>query len=328
MLHILLLILKVFGYIILTLLSILLLAVLIIIFTPLKYEIYAKVDNSIESLAGRVKFGYLFNILNGQVVYKDGRPRYYIAVFKKKIICSKKPRNEHDEHSEKKCKKEDMVPFDKEIKEEDFKYVNKEDENWDVINENELLIAESKDEKDIPYEVKEEHSSSKCNDPVNNKPEHNKRNIKDKFTGLKVKIKNMYIKICDKIRIIKEKQEIVSKFFDDKIHRKAILKAFKEVKILLKKLKPYDLKGRIHYGLDKPDITGKILAVISMIHPYIGNEVKIEPDFNNELVYDGNISFKGRVRISYFITLCIKLAVCRSVWRTVIDGKNIIKDMN
>ena len=213
-----------------------------------------------------------------------------------------------------------MVPFDKEINEEDFKYVNKEEE------------------KVIPYEVKEDRSNSKCNDPVNNdpvnndpvnnKPEHNKRNIKDKFTGLKVKIKNMYIKICDKIRIIKEKQEIVSKFFDDKIHRKAILKAFKEVKILLKKLKPYDLKGRIHYGLDKPDITGKILAVISMIHPYIGNEVKIEPDFNNELVYDGNISFKGRVRISYFITLCIKLAVCRSVWRTVIDGKNIIKDMN
>ena len=330
MIHILLLILKIIGIILLSILGLIILLILLICLTPLKYEIYGQVNNSKESLAGKVKFGYFFNILNGQFVYKEGRPRYYVAVFKKKLICSKKPKEERAKEYEKHFKeeaadepikdketvkehaKEMKVPYEGEIKEDDFKYVEKPVSNKESSKEDNNSIK---------------NNSSKKKDCKKKKAKKPKEQKKSRLASIKYKIKNMYSTICDKIRVLKEKKEIVDTFFNDKIHRKAILKAFKEIKVLLKKLKPYNLKGKIHYGFEDPELTGKSLAALSMVLPFIGGELDIQPDFNNELVYSGNISFKGKIKLSYFITLCIKLAVRKSIWTTFFDAKHIIDDM-
>ena len=324
MLSVLLFILKIIGYILLFILSFILLVILIILFTPLKYEIYCKINNSPETLAGRVRFGYFFNILNGQIVYKDGRPRYYVAVFKKKFICSRKPKEDIKEDKEKEYK-EDIsfkgneekymkrsVPAEDSIKEDNFKYADEKMDAEKVIENDHHDILPEKEETD--------HNKEK-------KFTKKRRVLKHRFSRLKEKIKNMYIKICDKIKVIREKKQVIDEFFNNKIHRKAILKAFKEIKILLRKLKPCNLSGRIKYGFEDPSVTGKVLAVLSMVLPYIGDGLKIEPQFDNELIYEGNIGFEGRIKISYFVTLCIKLAVCKSVWKTFMDGKAIIGDM-
>lgn len=316
MLHILLLILKIIGIILLSILGLIILLILLICFTPLKYEIYGQVNNSKESLAGKVKFGYFFNILNGQLVYKEGRPRYYVAVFKKKLICSKKPKEEHtkeyEEYFNEETAKEMKVPYEGEITEEDFKYVEKP-------------VPKKNSSKEDNNSTKDD--ASKKDESKNKEPEEPKEPKKNRLESIKNKIKNMYRTICDKIRVLKEKKEKVDTFFNDKIHRKAISKAFKEIKVLLKKLKPYNLKGKVHYGFEDPELTGKSLAAASMVLPFIGGELDIQPDFNNELVYSGNISFKGKIKLSYFVTLCIKLAVRKSVWTTFFDAKRMLDDM-
>ena len=347
MLHILLLILKIIGYILLTILGIILLLILLVLFTPLRYEIYGQVNNSKESLAGKVKFGYFFNILNGQFVYKNERPRYYVAVFKKKIICSKKPKEEAKEKRESEYEaskgqkkpeeditketlekpyksllddKEFTVPFDGEITEEDFRYVEpkgaKENSSMKARQDNEF----NKSSKDVSKEENDNKTSSEQKNP------RKKLNLKKKFNSIIEKIKNIYNKICDKIRIIKENKAIVDKFFGSKIHKKAIRKVFKEIKVFLIKLKPYDLKGNIEYDFEDPALTGKILAGYSMVSPYIGGELEVTPYFNNELFYKGNISFKGKIRPSYFVAAVIKVAVHKYFWTTFKDAKAIIDD--
>ena len=346
MFHIILLILKIIGIILLSIIGLIVLLLLIICLTPLRYEIYGQVNNSKESLAGRVKFGYFFNIINGQLVYKDGRPRYYVALFKKKLICSKKPKEEHTKEYEeqfnenatdepvkeqepkepvKESTKEPVkeitddikVPYEGEITEDDFKYVEKDEIKEEPVHNNSTKSSEK--------ENKERTENKKVT-----KQKTTKQNIKKKnrLKSISEKIKTMYTSICVKIRDIKGKKEIVDTFFNDKVHRKAILKIFKEVKVLLKKLKPYNLSGKVHYGFEDPELTGKVLAGISMALPYLGNDLDVEPDFNNELVYSGNLSFKGKIKISYFVSLCIKLAVRKSVWTLIFDAKHILDNMN
>ena len=343
MLHILLLILKIIGYMLLTILGIVLVLILLVLFTPLKYDIYGQVNNSIESLSGRVEFGYFFNILNGQFVYKDGRPRYYVAVFKKKIICSKKQREEAEErrntttssestnHDDTVTKneikqetvksevteyKDFKVPFDGEITEDDFRYVESE-------NKDENSTMKVKPDNEFNNSSKEEYSNQTSSDT---KKPKKKCDIKKKLNSIIDKIKNIYNTICDKIKMIKENKAVIDKFFNDEIHKKAIRKVFKEIKVLLMKLKPYNLKGNIEYDFEDPALTGKVLAGYSMVSPFIGGKLEVTPYFNNELFYKGNIGFKGKIRPSYFVAAVIKLAVRKCMWTTFKDAKAIIDE--
>ena len=329
MIHILLLILKIIGIILLSILGLIILLILLICLTPLKYEIYGQVNNSKESLAGKIKFGYFFNILNGQFVYKDGRPRYYVAVFKKKLICSRKPKEESTKEESTKEYEEPVKESTSKVAREQTKEAHKEPD-FEMKNPFEGEITE----KDFKYVEKSASSNESSKENKSKKKDSKKKDSdkpkepkKSRFKSAKEKIKNMYSTICDKIRVLKEKKKIIDTFFNDKIHKKAILKVFKEIKVLLRKLKPYNLKCKAHYGFENPELTGKSLAVISMVLPFIGGELDIQPDFNNELVYRGNISFNGKIKLSYFVTLCIKLAVRKSVWTTFFDAKHIIDDI-
>ena len=322
MLHILLLILKIIGYILLTVLGIALLLILLILFTPLKYDIYGQVNNSKESLAGKVKFKYIFGILNGQFVFKDGRPRYYVAVFKKKIVCSKKPKEETEDYEYQSSKTPNKSAEDKmetskrsesKKQEDDFRYVTTEDLKIEDIEQ-------VKSKADDSFKASKEEKASKQKKPKK------KCDINKKLNSIIDKIKNIYNKIYDKIKIIKENKAVIDKFFNDKIHKKAIHKVFKEIKVLLMKLKPYDLKGNLQYGFEDPALTGKVLAVYSMASPFIGGDLNVMPLFDNELFYKGNISFKGKIRPSYFVSAIIKLAVRKCMWSTFKDTKTILDD--
>ena len=78
MLHILLLILKIIGIILAVILGIILLLVGIILFVPIRYEIAAKCDGTVESLRAKVKATWLLHLLRADVLVKGTKLKWQV----------------------------------------------------------------------------------------------------------------------------------------------------------------------------------------------------------------------------------------------------------
>ena len=113
--------------------------------------------------------------------------------------------------------------------------------------------------------------------------------------------KKTFQRICDKIKSVIEKKEELQGFIEDSNHRKAFGILKKEAFRLWRVLRPRTLRMRVHFGFEDPYLTGKVLAGLSMLYPWYGDLIEIEPDFE-EKVFEGNLHIRGRL---YLIWLAV-----------------------
>ena len=128
-------------------------------------------------------------------------------------------------------------------------------------------------------------------------------------------------KICDKIKLLSEKKEKIMEAVSDEVHKKAFIKTKNEVFKLLRRWKPKKLKADIHYGFEDPCLTGQVLAGLSVIYPFVGEHLEVEPDFENK-VLEGSLQVKGNIRMFPIVCLLWNLVWCREVRKTYYDIKN------
>ena len=136
-----------------------------------------------------------------------------------------------------------------------------------------------------------------------------------RIMGIPGRIKCTIQKICGKIGTLSEKKDKILDFLTDEVHRTAFVKVKDEVFWLLLKLRPKKLLGRIRYGFEDPCLTGKLLAGFSIAYPFLGDHLKICPDFERRIL-KGNFEASGRLRVSYFVKLVWSLVWCREVRMT------------
>ena len=121
------------------------------------------------------------------------------------------------------------------------------------------------------------------------------------------KIKCTIVKFCDKIKhtvghaeekleSLSEKKDKIIKELEDPVHQKAFSKAKKETGKLLKRWKPKVIKGTVRFGFEDPCHTGQALAAFSIIYPFIGEFLSIEPNFERK---DPERGYKGPRRIPH-----------------------------
>ncbi|MDE6938201.1 MAG: DUF2953 domain-containing protein [Lachnospiraceae bacterium] len=133
--------------------------------------------------------------------------------------------------------------------------------------------------------------------------------------GIPGRIKCTIQKICGKIGTLSGKKDKILDFLTDEVHRTAFVKVKDEVFWLLLKLRPKKLLGRIRYGFEDPCLTGKLLAGFSIAYPFLGDHLKICPDFERRIL-KGSFEASGRLRVSYFVKLVWSLVWCREVRMT------------
>lgn len=126
------------------------------------------------------------------------------------------------------------------------------------------------------------------------KEKSKQRQRKKRRTSLFQKIKYTYQKICDKIKILSEKKEKVIEFLSDTVHQAAWERLKKEIRRILHFLTPKKIEGSICFGLEDPYNTGRILAFLSMLYPFYGEHIEIQPDFEHR-VLKGELSIKGHL---------------------------------
>lgn len=284
MLHILWMLLKIIGMILLIILGLLVLSICIVLFVPLKYLGKAESFGTVDSIKAQLKFSWLFHLISGYVYFENKETKWQVRIFWKKLNVVKKELPE-DTKSKKHEKPVDDKPAE-ELKEESVKQESVEN---DSVQE-ETVCEESLHDKSEEESVKQEELSAKTE--------------KKKKKGLLEKIKYTFQTICDKIKVLIRKKEELQAFLADELHQLAWKRLKRETWRLLQFLKPKKLVLNLHFGFEDPAVTGKVLAGLSMLYPLYTDYVNIEPEFD-EKILEGDACIKGNIRgIHLLIVIC------------------------
>ena len=288
-------ILKITGIVLLSVLALVLLILCLVLFVPIRYRIDAKKLEPDDDITGSVKITYLLHMISGGAVY-DGELDKYGKIFGIKIWP--KPDKEedtggvHEEHdtggsSSEPASEAETVPEHTVNGEGDYSI------DWNI-------------DEDSAHNIEDTYQEEDDDESIFDICDHIIEYISEKYGDITGK----YEKIRKEIRFW-------DKMANDTRNRNAV-NLIKDLVIkLLKRIAPRKVKGLVHFGFDDPATTGKILMYLAMIYPVLPKKLKIEPDFEEPLVY-GNCLIKGNITLFFPVVYFLRIYFnkdCKRMWR-------------
>lgn len=282
MISVLLTVLKVLGILILSLLGIVILVLLLVLFVPVRYRIYA--ERKLESgqpVLAKMKATWLFHFLNVHFSYPEE------AYVKVRIGCFTVFRSDR---TKKKPRKEEAVSESKSSP-KTAKTDGKTKEETELRTEKEEQIEEGKKE-----ELKEEKRKTGEKEKIEDEENPARKNFFKKFLALLRNLRYTITQICDKIKKIVKN----IKYYMDVIRSAEFQKAFQlcstQASALLRHICPKKIKGNLLIGTGDPASTGQVLAIYGMLYPFLGSQIMVTPDFEQQIV-EGELLVKGRITL-------------------------------
>ncbi len=297
MLHTVLLILKILG---------ILLVGGIVLFVPARYEGAVKSEGGVSALRGKMKITWLMHLVRADICYKDGKMKWRVRVAWIKRTSGQVKEEEHEADEEAAA---EIVEGKKEIPEEGEESRESGEEGVEALEKAEPAGHEAAAVSEGPQgDGKEREGDPGESEGVGGRLARIFEKIKAFFKKIKCTIQS----VCDKIRLLLHKKDKLLEFVRDEAHVSALRRMKREVFALLRRLKPKDLIINVRYGFGDPCMTGRALAGLSMLYPFIGEHVDIIPDFEDR-VLEGSIRARGKVHVYYFLILFWNLFWCRDV---------------
>ena len=299
-LHIVFMILKVIGILLLILLGILLLGVLALLFCPVRYQARGYRDK--EQYGGKAGVSWLFHLIGLTVWYdsKEEKSDYEIRIFGipvRKFFKALKQRK-RKKTGEKRGKKIllPQTPSSNEV-------IRTEEKKA-------LEPSEAETEEGSPEVGPERQNTEKRATARKKEPAFLKK-IREilRFPGKIMKaLKNFRLTvkdICDKIKKIK-------KFLENEKFKRGMNLILQEGKKLLIHVLPQKTEGYIKFGTEDPCLTGEILGAASIFYPLYGENFSIEPCFD-QTVLEGTVFLKGRMYGVMLLISAVKIFRSRDV---------------
>lgn len=316
MLHILFLILKIIGIILAVILGLILLVICMVLFVPICYRADLHGSGNARELTAHAKVSWLFGLIKAVFALENGKTDLSVRIAWKKLGDSNPVEDKAEDRAEEK-----PTPEKKAVMQEK-QVIQGEEKQDDTTNRITDKWVEDESEK-----TEKTEQSAKIHPESTEKKQRKKKDRKEdsdsasKIEQITEKIKCTYHKFCDKINEITEKKDKISDFLTDETHKKAFLKLKNEAFHLLKKLKPKKIQGEITFGFEDPSLTGRLLAWISMIYPWIGEHTDITPDFEHRTL-SGDLSIRGRLYVITPVVTAIRLILSKAVRRSFKDIRN------
>ena len=264
MLHILFLILKIIGIILLVILGITLTLIGVVLLVPIRYRMKTETTNGMKGLRTEVKANWLLHLISAHITYQEEELDWQVRVGWKKFQAG-----EEDAH------------------------IDDGDIDINAEEEKNAHVEMSAQDKRAPREegtTNREETTSKATSSEKSK----KRAVsKEEKEGCFKKIKCTIREFCDKIKNIKE-------FLMDETHIQAFLRLKKELLFFIRKIKPDKINGYLRFGLEDPYNTGRVLAALSMLYPFYGEHFEVYPEFERVII-EGDIYFKGRIHLVHLL---------------------------
>lgn len=275
MLHILLFVLKIIGFLLLGILGLLLGLVLLVLLVPVRY----RVDGSYYGKPkGTVRVTWLLHMLSVLVSYEEELQIvlkiFGFRLFRDKGNLADEAMDEIDEVTE---------------------------PQWDKT---EQTSGEEQEvfEKKLTDPMLEEQKKTTKRKSVSPK----KQQEAPKKKGLLEKIKCLFESIYDKLRQVGDLRERLLKFIQNPDNQGTGKLILRQMKSLLRHVLPQKAMGTVAFGFDDPYTTGQVLSVASILYAWYGDKVSITPVFD-ESVLEGELKLKGRIRIGTILVLGIRI---------------------
>lgn len=291
MLGILLTILKIIGIILLVLIGLILLAAAVILLVPIRYHGEGAREEKI--LSGNVKLTWLLHMISASASLSEDGTKIRVCLFGKTIYPKTKK-------TPKKSKAKKMPKQEAPKKSEKSE---KPKQQSDTVSKDVATIYEP--QKPIPELPKKEKSA--------------RPDVKSKFEAIKQKLLAVKEKFIDSkagIQKVKNKIDYWKNLLTSDPVKEAVGFLWKKTKGLLHHILPRRMTGRIHFGFEDPSKTGKTLAYFSMLYPFTKENLVIEPEFETEeLILEGDIAFRGRIRLGYLVYVALSVVLNKNIRR-------------
>lgn len=293
MLHILLIILKIIGILLATVLGIILLLLLLALFVPVRYDIYG---NKQEDIKVKARVSWLFRIIYIRFIYEGDSARLVVRIFGYPFLDSMNPRQ----------KKDRSKPKKEERKGRENQSVKKEQENTGK-EQLEIKIADyEKSAEDISFKKEEFIMNMEPQEGEHEPKTTLFSRLSRKFHLFKDKLKSKIRALYERISGIRHKLDLILEFWKDELAKSGLKFLWSNLVSLFKHIGPRKIKGKIIFGTGDPYSTGQISAVAAMFYGKYGKDLQICPDFM-EKVFECELWIKGRIRLFTLLKLALKV---------------------
>ncbi len=304
MLHILLLILKIIGILLLCFLGVLILGMVCVLFVPVRYRIEAarKEGEGEPPVVLLVKVTWLLHVVNLLVRF-DGnlfvRARLMIFTLFRLPKKEKKRKAGVRRRKEKTRRDETVKTAVKEPAEESEKGTDAEES----APAQRKTTPESTVKTEKPEEKPEEKPSFL--DKLRAIP----KILRDIFLKMKSLFENIQYtiqKFCDKIKSVSDTITYYRGIIEEEAFQRSFALCREELVRIGKSLKPQKFQAQLVAGMDDPAATGQILAVCGMLYPLLGGHVDVAGDFEKKRL-EGHVFVKGKIRLFTFLRVAVKV---------------------
>ncbi len=275
--HVILVLLKILGIVLLCIISIFILILLMALFVPVRYSFTSNNGNKIF-VKGKVSF--LLHILSASFILEDGQKKVHIKILGIPLSFFRR----------KQKKASALKQNENKVEKEHNEATNTKEE----VNNKNTVLSEKEDVKDS-----------------NNKTEIKmiEENGKNPF----LKIKAFFIRFFNKIKhFLKQVKQFYQniRYYLDLFHQESTKELFRLCKkrfaFLFKSILPKKFKLQIQYGLEDPADTAKVLSLYSMVYPFVGDYILIRPDFENKC-FSYEVNGKGRIIVGFVLYQVIRV---------------------
>ena len=299
MLHIILVILKIAGILLATVLTLLLLAVLILLFVPLRYEAQGKYNSS--EIRGKGEVTWLLHLVTLRFSF-EGPGKMNILLKVLWFPLFPKPEKTRVDHKSGKRSKAVKSPAGKTArKNNDF-------------NENSRKVSEPEPSRPVQEKVspqKEKQSLPKESFSFSEKLNALKERILQFYKRLKRSIEEFFGKLSAlsrNVEAFRRRADHYLTIWNEKETRAFLVSAKGYVRYALRHFGPRKARGFIRYGMADPALTGQLTGILYVLRPLALSELELIPDFEAQsFLVEGEISVKGHIRAFHAVKIGLKL---------------------
>lgn len=321
MIHILFMILKALGILLLVLLFLVLLIVCTVLFLPFCYRAQVlKEEEGFACVKASGRVSWLFGAVALTASYEEQKPEAQILLFGASLETWKRrlkkirrgeasvPRTEENET-------ENALEAEKTAEQ---KAPDQKEKQQKVTAQKEQPEQEQEQEPDAPKKSILERFFGR----IEYLPEK-LLNLASRLLQTAFRLLELPFRLLEKLeqkiqagRRLKRKWESVKKFFRSKMFREALLHAKKEVLYFLKKAAPKKVTGTVRFGFDDPALTGETLGILGMIYGKLPKDLSVQPDFEQEILR-GDVRMKGSFQAVTAAGIALRLFRDQNLRKTI-----------
>lgn len=304
MISVILTVLKALGIILLVILGILLLAIGLLLFVPVRYRADGAYQDKKVNLSGH--FTWLLHAVSAKIFFEPGQPFHiHVRLFGIPVFDNLKKARKSSQKEEKAAGK----------KKKNKKAGKKKNKNDGEYTDTEIQAAAIEDTEQM-FESEKNTSASDDRHQVLPLAEASQtpkmsiiQKIKNFFGKLIQFFKNMmytFHRICDTITKVQNNIRYYWDILQQESTKSAICKCKTQLWRIVKSLLPRKYQVHLHLGFEDPAVMGEVMAVWGALYPFHEGRIDLVPEFG-QTVAEADFTLKGRMVLWVYLRIAASI---------------------